>query len=120
MHQYPHLMLMYRRKTKTKVLITYSFSSYLIVSSTDLFESSQFLKSNCAHKCMELFGITLVAVFQKHPGTAPVSWQGEFKSWCLELLIFTNSSTESILQEFLELKSYELQECAQIKYNVSE
>ena len=62
-------MLICRRKTQTKVLIIYSFSLYLIVSPTELFESPEFLKSSCAHRCEELFGINLAAVFQKHPGS---------------------------------------------------
>ena len=103
MHQHPQLMMVYRRKTQTKVLITYSFSLCLIVSPTELFESAQFLKLNCVRRCMELFRKALVAVFRKHPGSA-VSLRGEFKTrWCLELLIFTPSLIESILQEFLEL-----------------
>ena len=55
-------MLMYRRKTQAKVLIT-----YLTISPTELFESGKFLKSNCAHRCMELFGITSAVVFLKTP-----------------------------------------------------
>ena len=74
MHQYPQLNLMYRRKTQTKLLITYSFSLYLIAFPTELFESAQFLKSNCAHRCI----ITLAVVFRKHPGSA-VSLQGDSK-----------------------------------------
>ena len=66
----------------TKVLITYSFSLYLIILPTELFESAQFLKSNCAHRCMELFRITSAVVFWKHPWSA-VNLRGEFKiSWC--------------------------------------
>ena len=60
-------MLTYRRETETKVLITYSFSLYLIVSSAELYESAQFLKSNCVDRCMELFRITLGAGFSKTP-----------------------------------------------------
>ena len=72
------LMLMYSRKTHTKVLVTYSFSLYLIVSPTELSESAQFLKRNCAYRCMELVRITLVVVVRKHPGSV-ASLRGEFK-----------------------------------------
>ena len=88
---------MYRRKNTNNSVFYCLFSLYLIVSPTELFGLAQFLKSNCAHRCIELFRISLAVVFRKHPGSA-VSLRGEFKtSWCLELLIFTTSLTESIL-----------------------
>ena len=40
------------------MLITYSFSLYLIVSTAEIFKSAQFLRLICAHRCMELFRIT--------------------------------------------------------------
>ena len=46
------------KKTQTKALFTHSFSLYLIVSHTEIFKSVQFLKVNCAKRCMDLLRIT--------------------------------------------------------------